>query len=178
MPKRNNPEDVFRFIDTKDGDTNQCWPWTGALGGRKGDRPGFSVEGVKWLSYRLVYTITRGPIPEGKVVRHKCDNYICCNPFHLELGDQSDNEKDKYLRDRAGLPVTIVREIRRMLQTTKLSQKAIAEDVSQRFNRPISREAVRNINIGARRADGNERTAEELYEERTKHVLQKRDAAE
>ena len=37
-------------------------------------------------------------IPNGFIVRHKCDNRKCCNPEHLELGTYSDNSLDTAIR--------------------------------------------------------------------------------
>ena len=31
----------------------------------------------------MAYEYTRGPIPEGHVIAHTCDNIKCCNPLHL-----------------------------------------------------------------------------------------------
>ena len=110
-----------------------------------------------------MYTIVNGEIPEDKVVRHKCDNSLCCNPKHLQLGNQSENENDKYLNDRAGIPVAVVREVKRLLQTTNATQQAIADYVSKRYNYDVSRSAVRNIKLGLRRTNiDNARTASEV----------------
>ena len=46
----------------------------------------------------LMYEKYFGQIPKGLVVRHKCDNKICCNPLHLELGTTADNNHDKLIR--------------------------------------------------------------------------------
>lgn len=37
---------------------------------------------------------------DGKVVMHKCDNRLCINPKHLEIGTQKDNCRDKCNKDR------------------------------------------------------------------------------
>lgn len=163
MSRKNTIEDLFLLIDTKGGDDKQCWPWQGGASSLHKDRGYFQFEGKRWLAYRLMYTLVNGEIPEGKVVRHKCDNSLCCNPKHLELGTQSENENDKYLNDRAGIPVAVVREIKRLLQTTDATQQVIADYVSKRYNYNISRSAVRNIKLGLRRTNiDNARTAGEV----------------
>jgi hypothetical protein len=159
----NRPIDVYKFIDTKDGDTNQCWPWTGSTG--QFGRPTWRMDGKYASPTRIVYSLVKGEIADGLVVRHTCDNAKCCNHTHLELGTRSENEADKYLRDRAGLPVLVVREIRRLLTTTNQSDQKIADYVALKFDHPVSREAVRNIKLGKTRTHGNEKTQDELIAE-------------
>ena len=52
------------------------------------------------LAHRHIYEECVGEIPEGMVVRHKCDNKSCINPEHLELGTLNDNIQDKVKRNR------------------------------------------------------------------------------
>jgi len=49
---------------------------------------------------RIIYTENYGIIPEGLLVRHKCDNRLCINPAHLELGTHQDNVTDCIVRNR------------------------------------------------------------------------------
>lgn len=56
--------------------------------------------GSMWLAHRLSYLAFNGDIPEGLVVRHKCDNKCCVNPEHLEVGTQKDNVQDAIKRGR------------------------------------------------------------------------------
>lgn len=153
MVKSNRPVDVFKFIDMPtDGNPKPCWPWLAGTGGKDG-RGYFSAKGVKWLSYRLVYTLIHGVIPDGQMVRHKCDNKLCCNPYHLELGSQSDNENDKYDRDRYGFPVAVVKRIMDLKQgEVKLTNPAISAIIENEFGLIVSARRVSDIATGKRRA--------------------------
>jgi hypothetical protein len=71
---------------------SDCIEWQGAQNGT-----GYGYRTVKrknWLAHRYAYTVAYGDIPDGMLVRHKCDNKLCINPEHLELGNKSDNALD------------------------------------------------------------------------------------
>ena len=51
-------------------------------------------------AHRKIYEEMFGEIPKGQLVRHKCDNRLCINPEHLELGTFKDNMNDKVKRGR------------------------------------------------------------------------------
>jgi len=150
---RNEPIDVFKFVDMpEDGDPKPCWPWTGSVGGRADDQRGyFSVAGVKWLAYRLIYVLVHGPLKEDDKVRHKCDNPICCNPYHLVVGTQSDNENDKYDRDRYGFPTRLLERVLKW-GDEGMPQDAIAALVTEQFGIIVTQQRVSDIINGARRA--------------------------
>lgn len=58
-------------------------------------------EGKKWQVHRLIWTIEVGPIPNGLLVCHHCDNPPCCNVSHLFLGTSKDNSEDMASKGRA-----------------------------------------------------------------------------
>lgn len=74
---------------------SECWPWLGAKHGRYG-----YGRYKRKPAHRIVYEISRGPIPAGLLVRHSCDNPPCCNPRHLLLGTNKDNTGDAIARNR------------------------------------------------------------------------------
>lgn len=81
-----------------------CWNFGGAVASKgKGDHRYFYYnppEGrEETLAHRASYRLFTGPIPDGLLVRHRCDNAPCVNPNHLVLGTQQDNMSDMALRN-------------------------------------------------------------------------------
>lgn len=76
----------------------KCVNWTGATfnHGYGQIRRGKKLH----LAHRYLFEQAHGPIPEGMVVRHKCDNKRCVNLDHLELGTQAENVMDRTTRGR------------------------------------------------------------------------------
>lgn len=75
-----------------------CWLWTAAalpLGYGK-----MYVGGKLELAHRISYRLYKGPIPEGMLVRHRCDVVACVNPDHLETGTHQQNAGDMVERGR------------------------------------------------------------------------------
>lgn len=98
-----------RFWERVDvGSLDNCWPFVGArYGGRDGKTYGAACSGHSRTVYahRLAFSLANGidiyTIPRSLVVRHACDNPICCNPMHLELGTQKQNAEDMAARGRS-----------------------------------------------------------------------------
>lgn len=78
----------------KDG----CWSWNGSKDSR--GYCSFSFNGTSHIAHRFSYETFNGPIPEGKLIRHTCDNPECTNPEHLLVGDHKDNANDMVERKR------------------------------------------------------------------------------
>lgn len=77
----------------------ECWNWTGAM--RAKDNYGAFTVGRKTFSApRFAWEMSNGPIPEGLLMMHSCDNRRCVRPSHLEPGTQSQNLKDCVARGR------------------------------------------------------------------------------
>lgn len=58
----------------------------------------------RMLAHRAVYLAKVGPIGDGQVVRHRCDNGPCVEARHLELGTIAQNVRDIYDRERRDAP--------------------------------------------------------------------------
>jgi hypothetical protein len=79
-----------------------CWEWTGTR-----NRDGYGQlklkggKGYPFRAHRVAYEAAYGPIPDGMIVCHSCDNPPCCNPEHLWLGTHKDNAADRTAKRRS-----------------------------------------------------------------------------
>ena len=138
MSRTNKPHDVFKHINI--GDANACWPWKGKLNAKDG-RPYFTVAGKRRPSYAYILETYTGEAQEGRIIRHTCDNPICCSPHHLLWGTHQDNMNDMKERERHGLPKTVVRAILK-LRTEGKTQAEIAKLYG------LARETISAIDTG------------------------------
>lgn len=80
--------------------SGECWIWKG-----KKLKSGYGVFSLRnrsdMRSHRAAWEFTYGPIPEGLVVMHICDNKICCRIDHLRLGTQKQNLQDMKKKGRS-----------------------------------------------------------------------------
>lgn len=87
-----------RFMAKVQPAENGCWLWTAAT---NADGYGlFAVHRASKLAHRVAYEATKGPIPDGALLRHRCDTPACVNPAHLEPGTDLDNMADSIARGR------------------------------------------------------------------------------
>jgi predicted XRE-type DNA-binding protein len=132
--RRDLAERFWDKVDVLDSDC--CWEWQGyrdsrgygtvGVGGREG--------GTEW-AHRVAFSLTRGPIPKGLMVCHRCDNPPCCNPWHLFLGTALVNNRDAQAKGRnrkgenhpqAKLSDLVVAEIRSRYAEGGVSQSQLA----------------------------------------------------
>jgi HNH endonuclease len=136
MRDNTSPELFWPQVNSCGSDA--CWEWTGYC-----DRKGYGKTfwgGRKQRAHRVAYELTYGPIPEGLNILHKCDNPPCCNPTHLIVGTQHENNTDKKTKGRQFHPLgernpkvklswEKVREIRKMY-SEGVPQYLLAEQFS------------------------------------------------
>lgn len=82
-------------------DATECWEWQGATVGIGygvigGERGGKSIP-----AHRFSYSHYIGPIQDGHVICHRCDNPCCVNPTHLYAADHHTNMREMAQKGRA-----------------------------------------------------------------------------
>lgn len=79
--------------------SGDCWLWSGAIYAESGyGRLSFQRKALG--AHRVAWQLVNGPIPDGMLVCHRCDNPPCVRADHLFLGTQSDNIADMWAKGR------------------------------------------------------------------------------
>ncbi len=134
-PRRNRVEARFWNKVTVPDNDEACWEW---LGNRLPYGYGhIKIEGKQIKAHRWSYEYINGPIPNGLLVLHRCDNPPCVRPDHLFLGTHSDNILDALAKGRldpvkmglhnAKLSEHDVIEIRNLFASTIATRTQLAE---------------------------------------------------
>ena len=132
-----------------------CRVWQGPV-----NHAGYGQNGRKGRVHRWVWESVYGPIPDGMVIMHKCDNRPCFRLDHLRIGTQAENNADRKLKNRNGKnpkdPVWLKKRGEDHAQA-KLTEAEVADIkalcqqgltdrvVAERFN--VSRSHVNNIRL-------------------------------
>lgn len=96
---RKTPADRFwAKVDRRTDD--ECWEWQANRHQQGYGLFSLDTQHGSYKAHRFSWELANGQIPDGSVVRHRCDNPPCVNPAHLELGSQADNMADMRGRGR------------------------------------------------------------------------------
>jgi len=115
-----------------------CWEWTGSRSNGYGR---IKVNGTLLLAHRVAWALTHGPIPDGLVIAHRCDNPACVRVDHLFVATQLENMQDMQAKGRlrppprrvgaqhhqAKLTEASVRLIRRLYADGGITQAMLAQ---------------------------------------------------
>lgn len=85
--------------------SGECWVWTGAIQskGYGTFATGSTRATLKVvLPHRYSWELHFGPIPDGLLILHACDNPPCVRPGHLMLGTYQANRVDCAHKGRDG----------------------------------------------------------------------------
>lgn len=137
------PSDVFHVYAI--GNDDECWPYIGSAwgGNNREPRPYFQANGRRQIAYRWIYELVHGVrLSPDQLILHSCDNggypIACGNPLHMRCGTVQENSNDMMDRSRHGLPKTVVRAIRTLLEQGR-TQQSVADLYG------VSREAISAI---------------------------------
>ncbi len=125
----------YEKVDKRDPD--ECWPWLASTNssGYGHIRVGDKIE----EAHRVGYELECGPIPEGMLVCHTCDNPPCQNPVHWFTGTNADNNADKDMKGRGNQPRgenNIFAKLKEMqvLEIFNLKGKELQYITAERYN--------------------------------------------
>lgn len=92
-----SPLTIARFWSKVDVQKSRrdCWVWSGAVRGGYGN---IKISGKNCASNRVAYEIFWETNLGDQLALHKCDNKLCCNPYHIYAGTASSNMIDAHQR--------------------------------------------------------------------------------
>lgn len=105
------------FAKVQKGEPHECHPWIA-----RRDAKGYGIfyaNDESFRAHRVAWVIANGPIPDGLLVLHRCDNPSCVNPEHLFLGTNADNAADKVAKGR------VSRQKGELCGTSKLTDQGV-----------------------------------------------------
>lgn len=141
----------------KSGGQDGCWEWKGCTDNtRNGGYGMFTMDYRSHRAHRIAYELTHGPIPDGLVACHHCDNPRCCNPSHLFIGTVADNNADRERKGRSNRSPEI---IARMAATKRgkpvpaaVLEAAIRANTGKKRS-PETLEKMRLAHLGVKRSE-------------------------
>jgi hypothetical protein len=106
MARKSTPEDFWARVQGNRSERNGCWNWTGATNST--GYGNLTFQGKAATAHRVAAFLTglvgsiAAPIDRKATgfILHKCDNRLCCNPTHMNVGTYAENQLEAYARRR------------------------------------------------------------------------------
>lgn len=141
-PTRQTDTERFMSFVVKSQDAKGCWLWDGA-------RSGAGSYGFFWLDKELIgahrasHILFKGPIPDGQVVMHSCDDRQCVNPEHLSAGSHRDNSLDMVAKGRSmrgdkNSKTVLTDEVIREIRAANTGRHGDATRLANKYNLSLS----------------------------------------
>jgi len=130
-----------RFVKIDNG----CWQWRAHT-----DKDGYGIlpgDAKNTRAHRFSYELHHGPILDGMVICHKCDNPGCVNPDHLFSGTVKDNAQDAlkkgrhYIGEKNGRSKLTEERIKEILSSNMNGQQ-----LADKFG--VTRHTINNVRRG------------------------------
>lgn len=141
LNKDETKQKFLSYINILD-DTNKCWNWTGKIGTDKYGK--FHIRNRKkycFVAHRIAYYYFKNEWAGYLLVRHKCNNKLCCNPNHLELGTDQENTQDALRDGLLNYPKDL------SLYKSKFSKKDVEKMIELRKQQKTIREIANLFNL-------------------------------
>jgi hypothetical protein len=103
---------------------------------------------IRTSYHRYIYELNYGPIPDGAIIRHSCNNPSCINPLHLKIGTHADNVNDRVVADRSAKGVRNGRSKLTEAQVLEIRSDTNTPLYELAFMYNVSRKAISQIRKG------------------------------
>jgi hypothetical protein len=113
-----------------------CHSWRGQASQRY---PSIKVQGKPVKVHQWAWEQACGPVPDGMVVHHRCENTRCCNVEHLEVVTTAQNS---HFGSSAKLSTDKAEQIRRFYGSGGYTLRKLAEMYG------VSRASIQNVVYG------------------------------
>lgn len=127
-------------------DETKCYNWPKSLNVQTGYGQ-FNISQTlpsKIVStHRYSYILFNGNLSDDELVRHKCDNRACVNPYHLEKGSQDENISDMWDRGRQQNYLNAPKKLTESQVLEIRSSNLTIKELSIKFN--VSAQSISDI---------------------------------